>query len=384
MLSPKYIPLVFKQAFRRRVRAMLTVAGVATAMFMFTAVAALQNGVHSATREAAEDASLIVYRENRFCPATSRLPEIYGDRIARIPGVVDVMPMKVSPTNCRASLDVIVFRGVPPEAWSRSAGAELDLQAGSLDEWTSRMDAAILGEPLATRRGLKVGDRVDAAGVKVYVAGIMRAEKAYEYNAAYVHLDFLQRTTGQKALGIVTQFNVKVDDPKKMDAVATQIDEMFRDDQQPTMTSSETGFFARGASDIVTLVGFMRYLGWGCLAAVLALVGNSIVLSIQDRVSDHAVMQTLGYSGGLIARLVVAEGLLLGLVGGIAGTALAVGIARWGQFSISSEGHVIPVQATWQVLFQGVAVAAGLGVAAGLVPAWQASRRPIAQCFRAV
>jgi len=384
MLSPRYIPLVFKQAFRRTARALLTVAGVATAMFMFTAVSALQNGVHHATREAAEETKLIVYRENRFCPATSRLPEIYGDRIARIPGVVEVLPMKVAPTNCRASLDVIVFRGVPPEDWSASAGPELDLTAGSMDEWTSRTDAAILGETLAERRGLKVGDRIDAAGVKVYVAGVFRTDKPQEQNAAYVHLDFLQRTTGQKALGVVTQFNVKVDDPARADAVAAQIDAMFRDDQQPTQTSSEKGFLARGASDIVTLVGFMRYLGWGCLAAVLALVGNSIVLSVQDRVSDHAVMQTLGYSGPLVARLVAAEGLLLGAVGGLVGTALAVGIAQWGQFSISSEGHTIPVHATWRVLVQGVALAAALGIAAGLVPAWQASRRPIAQCFRAV
>ena len=77
----------------------------------------------------------------------------------------------------------IVFRGVPEEDWSRSAGPELNLTGGSLDEWTSRMDAAILGETLARRRGLKVGDRIDAAGVKVYVAGIMDTDKPQEQNA---------------------------------------------------------------------------------------------------------------------------------------------------------------------------------------------------------
>lgn len=384
MLWPRFIPLVLKQAFRRPARTVLTIGGVVTAMFLFAAVHALQEGVNHATRQAAEDTVLVVYRENRFCPAASRLPESYGDRIARVPGVVEVLPMKVVPTNCRTSLDVITFRGVPADLWSRAVQPDLPVASGSLADWTARKDAALLGGALARRRGLKTGDRIDAAGITVYVAGVIDTDQPQEQNVAYVHLDFLQRTTGQRTLGIVTQFNVKVDSPTRMDAVAREIDAMFRDDQQPTQTSSEKGFVARAAADVITLVGFMRYLGWGCLAAVLALVGNSIVLSVQDRVCDHAVMQTLGYSGGLIARLVVAEGLVLGAAGGLIGTALAMGIAYLGRFTVSSEGLTIPIRATTSVLVQGVALAAALGVAAGLVPAWQASRRPIAQCFRAV
>ena len=78
------------------------------------------------------------------------------------------------------------------------------------------------------------------------------------------------------------------------------------------------------------------------------------------------------------------KNILLGVLGGLVGTAGAIGVARWGQYSISSEGLSIPVHATLDVLVQGVAISAALGVLAGLVPAWQASRRPIAQCFRAV
>ena len=384
MVRPEFLPLVLKQTFRRPVRALLTIAGVATAMFLFAAVAALQNGVDAATRQTAEDVNLVVYRQNRFCPAASRLPESYGERIARIDGVTSVLPMQVVPTSCRASLDVITFRGVPADLMSRTYGTELTLLSGSLAEWASRKDAALLGDVIALRRGLKAGDRVDAAGVTVYVAGVLRAEHPQQYNAAYVHLDFLQRTTGQRTLGVVTQFNVKVADPSRLDAVAEQIDAMFKDDQQPTHTSPEKGFVARAAADIIILVRFTRYLGWGCLASVLALVGNAIVLNVQDRIRDHAVFQTLGFGNGLIARLIVVEALVLGLLGGLLGTVLALAVAHWGRFSVSSEGLTIPVQATAGVLLRGVAVAVALGVAAGLVPAWQASRRPITECLRTV
>src|SRR5919112_265514 len=115
MLRLKYIPLVLKQVTRHRTRTLLTVAGVATAMFLFCAVQAMQSGVEQATQQTAKDTTLVVYRENRFCPATSRLPEYYGERIAKVPGVVGVVPVRIDVTNCRTSLDVVTFRGVPPE-----------------------------------------------------------------------------------------------------------------------------------------------------------------------------------------------------------------------------------------------------------------------------
>src|SRR5688572_30354191 len=106
MLSPKYIPLVVKQVIRHRTRTILTIAGVATAMFLFCAVQAMQTGVERATKQTADDTTLVVYRENRFCPATSRLPEHYGERIAKLPDVMSVVPMRIDVTNCRTSLDV--------------------------------------------------------------------------------------------------------------------------------------------------------------------------------------------------------------------------------------------------------------------------------------
>src|SRR5687768_5909619 len=211
MLKFKYMPLVWKQVSRHRTRTLLTVGGVATAMFLFAAVQAMQAGVKEATETTAKDTTLVVYRQNRFCPATSRLPEYYGERIAKIPHVASVVPMKIVVNNCRTSLDVVTFRGVPQEQFVAQYVQGFHLLDGSIDQWKSRTDSALLGETLAKRRGLKVGERFDAAGVTVYVAGIVRSNEPQEQNVAYVHLDFLQRASGNRKLGIVTQFNVKVD-----------------------------------------------------------------------------------------------------------------------------------------------------------------------------
>ena len=154
--------------------------------------------------------------------------------------------------------------------------------------------------------------------------------------------------------------------------------------EHPTTTRSEKAFVAYAAADMVELVTFSRYLGWGCIVAVLVLVGNAIVLSVQDRVKEHAILQTLGYSPFLVGRLVIFEGICVGLLGGGLGTLAAVCLIEWGQFSLSVDGLSIPIQAGFLLLLTGMAISLLLGIVAGLVPAWQASRHEIAQCFRMV
>jgi len=387
MIAPRLVPVIVKQLTRQRVRTALTVMGVTVAMFLFIAVQSLQEGVARATRSAASDTTLVVYRENRFCPATSRLPQYYADRIRKIPGVASAVPTKIVVNNCRASLDVITFRGVPAEDVSGpgSVSSKWTLLSGSLEEWRRRSDAALVGETLAARRGFKVGQSFDSSGVTVSVAGIIRSPEPQDQNVAYVHLDFLQQATGKGGgLGSVTQFTVRVDDPAKMESVAKAIDEQFRSEAEPTSTRPEKAFVAQAGADIVEIVRFTRWLGWGCLAAVLALVANAIVLSVQDRIKEHAVLQTLGFRAGLIARMIVSEGMLIGLAGGALGTGAALALMHFGNFSLSQEGLSITVGASWRVLAIGLVLSAGVGVAAGLVPAIRAGRREIAGCFRAV
>lgn len=384
MIAPRMMPLVFKQVWRSRTRSGLTIAGVTVAMFLFSAVQAMQRGVDAATTTRAGDTTLVVYRKDRYCPFTSRMPQSYTRQIERIDGVASVVPIKIVVSNCRTSLDVVTFRGVPREDFLQTFAPHLDVIAGSIREWERRSDAALLGETLATRRGLSIGDRFEAAGITVYVAGIIRSAAPSDQNVAYVQLDFLQYASNSRAGGIVTQFNVNVTSPEKLKPVASAIDAMFAAAQEPTKTSPEKAFVARAAADAIEIVGFMRWLGWGCLGAVLALIGNAIVLSVQDRVRDHAILQTLGFKGHQIARLLIGEGLLLSVIGAAFGSGLSQLFLSRASLALSVESHSIPIESSSATFGWGVLIAAGVGVMAGLVPAWQASRREIVSCFRAV
>ncbi len=380
----RFLPLILKNLWRNRTRSLLTAAGVAVAAFLFCGIQAMQRGVEHATRASAGDNVLVVYRKDRFCPFTSKLPQIYEGRIARVPGVKSVVPTQITVTNCRTSLDVITFRGVPEESLLRDLAPKWQVVGGSLEEWQKRSDAVVVGESLANRptRLLKPGMAFRAVNIPVHVAAVIRSDQPQDGDVAYAHLSFLQRNAGK--LGVVTQFNVAVDKPELMQPVAEAIDFLFKDDQAPTSTFSEKAFAARAAADALAIVGFTRWMAWACAAAMLMLVANAIVLSVQDRVRDHAVLQTLGFAPSLIARLVVAESVAITLLGGVVGSLLAWALGRFGGIALSADGITLAMDSSPLTLWVGLAISVAIGVLAGLLPAWQASRKEIAACFRAV
>ena len=150
------LSLALKNIFRYRLRSSLTMAGVATGMFLFTTVETMQQSLARVTRSEADDTTLVVYRENRFCPSTSRLPEHYLSSIEKIEGVRKAIPIQIAVNNCGASLDVITFRGVPPENLLKY-NPDLKIVEGSFENWTSRSDAALVGQTFAQRRELQTG-----------------------------------------------------------------------------------------------------------------------------------------------------------------------------------------------------------------------------------
>ncbi len=374
------LKLAWIQLTRHRVRSILTIFGVASGMFLFTAVETLQRSLAKATEASAADTTLVVYRENRFCPSASRLPEHYADEIRRIAGVRQVIPVQIVVNNCGASLDVITFRGVPDDLLRKFA-PEIEIVEGSQEEWQRRDDGALLGEVFAKRRGLKPGDRFDAAGVTVTVSGILRSPFAQDNNVAYVKLPFLQQAS-RAGLGVVTQFNVRVSESKQLEPVATAIDELFRSGQEPTDTRPEKAFFAETASELVELIGFTRWLGVGAVIAVGGLVANALLLVVRGRVKENAILRTLGFPGRAIGWLVLSEGGMLGLAGGVVGVGLAAAFLHWQSFTMGNEGQTLAIQPDASVIVIGVLAALLLGIFASLWPAYQAMTQPIVKNLR--
>lgn len=376
----KFAPYVLKGLWRYRGRTILTVSGSAVALFVFCFVGAVQNGLAQLTQDKQAERTLVVFQENRFCPSSSKLPEDYGRTIAKLPGVEKVVPIKVFTNNCRASLDVIVFHGMPA-AQLRSV-RDLELLSGSWAEFDGRTDAAVVGQLVASRRNLKVGDKFTIGEVSVFVVGTFRSSVASEDNFIYTHLNFLQRSQGKDLVGVVTQFEVLLDDSADADQLTSEIDEAFRSGPVATTTRSKGVFQRDTLSDLAELIGFAHYLGYACVGLVLALVSTTTVMAVQDRVNEHAVLQTLGVRPLRVFRLVLAESIIQSIIGGLLGIGAALLLLGIGGFSVGAEGVTIAFRPSLELGITGAVVTLIVGVLAGIVPGWQASQANIVVALR--
>ncbi|MEM6279770.1 MAG: FtsX-like permease family protein, partial [Verrucomicrobiota bacterium] len=201
-------------------------------------------------------------------------------------------------------------------------------------------------------------------------------------NVAYVHLPFLQQAS-KVGLGTVTQFNVRVDSPDRLESVAEEIDSLFATDAAPTNTRPEKAFFAQTAKDMIEMIHFTRWLAYGAVLAVLALVANALLLVVRGGEKENAIFQTVGFSRKAVGGLVLWEGALLGLAGGMVGCLAAFSFFRWKQFTLGNEGVTLALNPSLEVTLAGLGVAFLLGVGASLWPAILAAKKPIVESLRA-
>ena len=377
----RFVPYIAKSLWRHRIRTLLTVSGTAVAMFVFSFVGAVQEGLDRLLQEQNQERSLIVFQANRFCPSTSKLPEDYALRLRTLPGVKEAVPIKVYMNNCRASLDVVVFNGLPADKLRTVRSVEL--LAGDWSQFERQRDAALVGQAVARRRHLQLGQKFSIGALTVTVAGIFQSKTASDESMIYTHLEFLQRTPGLNSTGTATQIEVLLDDSANAVALCHQIDELYRGGPVATQTRTRGAYQAKTVGDLVELVGFTRYLGLACVLMVLGLVATTTVMGVQDRLREHAILQTLGFTGWHIFAFVVSESVVVSLAGGIMGCGSALGLLQaWG-LALGTEGILIAFLPSWSLAALGIAVSATVGLLAGIVPACQASRAEIVPALRA-
>jgi putative ABC transport system permease protein len=376
----RFAPYTLKTLWRHRSRTLLTVSGSAVALFVFCLVGAVQEGMTDLRRRQDVQGALVVFQANKFCPATSHLPQDYERQIGRVERVREVVPIQVFTNNCRASLDVVVFYGLPPEKLPDVR--QFELLEGSWAGFRRHQDAAMVGSAVARRRDLSVGDSFSIGGVTVTVAGVFSCDDLAEENYVYTGLDFLQRGNGPDRVGTVTQFEVLLDTGSSHEAVCEAIDEVFRSGSVPTATRPKGAFQAKALGDLTQLIRMAGYLGYACVGLVLILVATTTVMSVQDRVKEHAVLQTIGFSGRRVFGLVLAESSLLSLAGGALGVSVALTLLKLTGLAVGAEGVMMAFRPSFSLAMNGITVALFSGVLAGILPAWQAARTEIVPALR--
>ena len=375
-----FAPYVLKSLSRHRARTLLTISGAAIAIFAFCMVEAVQQGLKRLTSDEDAKRTLIVFQENRFCPTSSRLPEDYARTIAKLPGVSSVMPVQVWTNNCRASLDIVVFNGAPPD--QLRTARELKLLSGTWEQFAAKRDGAIVGQSVANRRGLKTGSQFTIGEISVNVVGVFSSPIPSEENLIFTSLAFLQLSRGMDAVGLVTQHEVFLDRGADPGIVASSIDAMLKSGPVATTTRAKGAFQTSTLSDLVDLIGFAHWLGYASVGLILSLVATTMFMSVHDRMKEHAVLQVLGMRPWRVFRIVLAESVILCLIGGCIGTLVCLLLLNWGGLAIGAEGVTIAFRPSGSIAISSMVLSIGIGFVAGIVPAMQTARVEIVAILR--
>lgn len=367
-----FLPYVVRTTMRSRMRSLLTLLGAALAMMLFAFVRTVDDGVQELSRRSSQPV-LVVFQDSRFCPLTSELPMRYTRSIADVPGVQAVLPTLVFVNSCRSNLDLVTLHGVTSEDLERLY--DLQVLAGSVGAWRDQRDGALVGERLAERRKLTVGQRVKLGDVDVQVAGIVRSDSAAVGNLAFVHID--QLGLARKRQGQATQFLVKLAPGADAQQAAAAIDAHFRTDEARTDTKSMQAFVAAAIAEITQVVDFARWLGYLAVLVVALVVANTVFISAESRTGEMAVLETIGMTKGRLAGIVALEGIGLGVVGGALGTGVVIGLLAFFPITLGVEGHGIDLAPSRDAALHALAASLAVGTLASILPAIAVARRPL-------
>jgi putative ABC transport system permease protein len=172
---------------------------------------------------------------------------------------------------------------------------------------------------------------------------------------------------------------VEIADPSEAVVMSRRFDDMFANSSAETKTTTEKGFVESFAKQMGDIGAIMIAISSTVLFMFGLVVASTMGQSVRERTSELAVLKTLGFTGGAVLALVLAESLFITVVGGGLGLAVAWLIVQGGD----PTGGMLPIFALPpRDLMMGVALIAAIGVLAGAAPAVAAMRLRITDALR--
>lgn len=377
----KYLHLVWRNLMRKRARTILTLLSIFIAFVLYGALIAVKTAFGAGVELAGLDRLVTIHKVSLIQP----LPESYGRKILAVDGVAQVAHgtwfggVYQDPKNFFAQiaidpgyLDVYPEIGLPPE---------------QKEAWLANRTGAIVGRQTAERFGWQVGDRIpiqgtiwrtpDDAAWEFTLDGIYDAGKGFDTTNFFFHQKYLSETTGVE--GIVGWYVLRIRDPERSALLADEVDRLFANSPAETKTSTEKAFaqgFANQIGDIGKIVTWVLLVVFFTL---LLVAGNTMALSVRERLSELGVLKTLGFSDSQVMGLVLGESYVITLAGGGTGLALITWLTR----TFELGGSMLPtLYLPWNGVWLGLLLLLATGLLAGLLPALQAQRLTIVDALR--
>jgi putative ABC transport system permease protein len=378
----KFLPLVFANLFRKKIRTALTIGSFTVALFLFGLLAIVRGAFSQGVDIAGADRLVIINKTSLIQP----LPLSYRDRLLRIPGVKQVTFQNWFGGVYQEEKNFFPQFAVDIENQT-AMYPEFVVPEGEWKAFVADREGAIVGQSLADRFRWKVGDRIPIKGTiytgqwEFNIRGIYHGTRAQDDTTQFwFHWDFLdeRRTFGK---GDVGWYVVRVSNPDQSVQVAKTVDAEFANSPFETKTDTEKAFAASFVKQMGNIEFLILTVGGVVFFTLLLVTGNTMAIAVRERIGELAVLKALGFSDRFLLLLVMMESLILALVGGGLGVLLAKLFSLHGD---PTNGILPYFYLPPLAIASGVGMALLVGVAGGILPAISAMRLRVVDAIRRV
>lgn len=381
----KYLPLLWANLGRKRLRTSLTLASIVVAFLLFGLMQTLRVALTGSPEMAGLDRLMAMHKTS----FVQSLPLAYLNRIKAVDGVVAASSQDWFGGVYQEDRNQLATFAIEAPTFFQVYG-EYKLPPEQQQAFLQDRSSAIVGKLVAERFKWKVGDTIplrsniwtrrdDGGNVwPMKIAGIYDASNG-DNQSIYFHYEYLNESRAEirDMIGWVV---IKIKDPDRSAQIADTIDAMFANSSTETKTSTEKAFIQGFANQMGNIGKILTMVAAAVFFTMLLVTANTMGQSIRERLNEIGVMKTLGFSGAGVTLLVLAEAILVTALGGLLGLGLA---------ALASEGigkavaQFFPVlgmpPATWGI---GGALIVLLGGLAAVLPCMQASRLKIVDALR--
>jgi putative ABC transport system permease protein len=372
----KFARLILANFKRHKLRTTLTILSIMVAFVLFAYLAAIRTAFSMGVSMAGADRLIVRHKVSLI----QLLPASYEQEIERIDGVSDATHATWFGAIYKDPKNFFGQMPVKPEEFMRMY-PEFKLPKDQMDAWLKTRTGAIVGRTTAKRFGWKIGDKIplmatywrSKQGDRLWtfdLVGIYDGAPETDTSNFFFRFDYFDemRRGGQ---GQVGWYYIRVKDPKHAEDVAKRVDEHFANSPFETKTETEKAFvkgFAEQAGNIGAIV--MAILT-AVFFTILLVAGNTMAQAVRERMSELGVLKAIGFTDGQVLGLVLAEALIIAIIGGGIGLFLGYYAVKAGD----PTGGALPVFIMpVRDRIMGAFFILGLGVLSGFLPAMQALR----------